>query len=276
MKTRLKSAPRKRRPGAGRKKTEAPDLPRLSLSVGDSIERQVYQALRYAMMSGSIAPGAKLTSRPISVALGVSTTPVREALKRLEADGALVGQSKQAFFVNDPDQVDFQELLNIRLSLEIQAIRASAQRATAGDIEPIRRINKEYERLLNGGDGAPSRILDFNFRFHFEIYKLSRSPLLVQMIETLWLRIGPAFNRYVSHYRNSEITCFHGQMLEALERQDPDEAEAALRRDLVIGANAVVSQLRARAASPREKHQVETINPVAERVSPSAPRSPRS
>lgn len=241
------AASRKRRAGAGRPKAAAPKLPTLPLTNSISIERQVYQALRHALMSGSIAPGATLTSRPISVALGVSPTPVREALKRLESDGALLGWNKRAFFVSDPDQVDFAELLEIRLSLEVQAIRAAARRATAVNLELIREINREYERLLASDDAeGPGNVLAVNFRFHFEIYKLSGSPLLVQMIETLWLRIGPSLNRFVVHYRHSDISNFHGQMLEALARQDPDGAEAALRSDLVIAARAVLPQLRAR------------------------------
>jgi DNA-binding GntR family transcriptional regulator len=246
-----KAAPRKRRAGAGRPKSAAPKLPTLSPMNSISIERQVYQALRHALMSGSIAPGATLTSRPISVALGVSPTPVREALKRLESDGALLGFNKRAFYVSDPDQVDFAELLEIRLNLEVQAIRAAARRATFSDLEPIREINREYERLLASDDDVEGvgNVLLINFRFHFEIYKLSGSPLLVQLIETLWLRIGPSLNRFVVHYKHSDISNFHGQMLDALARQDPDGAEAALRSDLVIAARAVLPQLRARPAS---------------------------
>jgi DNA-binding GntR family transcriptional regulator len=242
-----KAAPRKRRPGAGRPKVAAPKLLSLPLTKSISIERQVYQALRHALMSGSIVPGATLTSRTISVALGVSPTPVREALKRLESDGALLGSNKRAFFVIDPDQVDFAELLEIRLNLEVQAIRAAARKATPDDLEPIREINREYERLLASDDlDGVGTVLLVNFRFHFELYKLSGSPLLVQMIETLWLRIGPSLNRFVVHYRHSDISNFHRQMLDALARQDPDGAEAALRSDLVIAARAVLPQLRVR------------------------------
>ena len=245
-----KSAVRKRRAGAGRKKTDAPALPQLSLAEGVSIERQVYRALRYALMSGSINPGAKLTSRPISVALGVSATPVREALKRLEADGALVGRNKTAFFVNDPDQSDFAELLDIRLSLEIQAIRAAALRATANDLNPVRRIYEEYKRLLASSDAAEGKVLAINFSFHFEIYKISGSPLLVQMIETLWLRIGPALHSSIVHGKNAELAIGHGEMLDALAARDPNRAEAALRNDLVNAARAVIPQLRPRLQSP--------------------------
>jgi DNA-binding GntR family transcriptional regulator len=241
-----KEAPRVRRAGPGRPKAPAPKLSPLSPTNSISIERQVYQALRQALMSGSIAPGATLTSRPISVALGVSSTPVREALKRLESDGALLGCNKRAFFVSDPDQVDFAELLEIRLNLEVHAIRAAARKVQPDDLEPIREINREYERLLASDEDNVGNVLVVNFRFHFEIYKLSRSPLLVQMIETLWLRIGPSLNRYVAHYKHSAMSSFHGQMLEALARQDPDGAEAALRSDLVVAARAVLPQLRAR------------------------------
>ena len=180
------------------------------------------------------------------MALGVSTTPVREALKRLEADGALVGRSKMAFFVNDPDQIDFAEVLDIRLSLEIQAIRTAAARATATELEPIRKILDEYEALLKSPDADEGIVLEINFRFHFEIYKMSGFPVLVQLIETLWLRIGPALHKSILRGKKAEIAAGHREMLEALATRDPDRAKSALRNDLISAGRVVIPQLRAR------------------------------
>ena len=234
------------RAGAGRRKTNAPPLPRIIPVEGISVERQVYQALRYAFMSGAIKPGSTLTSRSLSDALGVSVTPVREALKRLDGDGAVVSRNKSAFFVYDPDKVDFAELFEVRLLLEGKAIRNAALKARKSDLKLIREVNDDYQQIL-AGQGIPGRdALQANFRFHFEIYKLSRSSVLVEMIEAIWLRIGPALQRYMPAHGDTSIANFHAGMLEALANNNPDAAEEALRSDLTKGFETIAPQLRDR------------------------------
>lgn len=240
------------RPGAGRRKTSPPRLGRIKPVEGVSTERQVYQALRYAFMSGTIMPGSSLSSRSLSEVLGVSPTPVREALKRLDGDGAVVSRSKSAFFVYDPDKVDLAELFEVRLMLEGRAIRTAALNASKADISRIREINDEYQELLARKDHSRRDALQANFRFHFEIYKLSRSSVLVEMIEAIWLRIGPALHRYMPSHSDTSISDFHGRMLDALAGKDPEAAEAALHSDLNKGFETIEPQLRSRPALPSE------------------------
>lgn len=230
--------------GAGRRKTLSPLLPRIATRDGISVERQAYQALRYALMTGQILPGARLTSRSLSEALGVSPTPVREALKRLEGDGALVSKSKSAFFVNDPDATGYGEILEIRLNLESLAIRKAAAAATEAALKPARRINDMHTKLLKSEPANTARSLALNFRFHFELYKLSGSKTLVSMIESLWLRIGPALHKYTPASDDNRICSFHGRMLDAVARHDADAAEAAVREDLSAAGESIIAQLR--------------------------------
>lgn len=236
---------------AGRRKANAPALPRLAPIEGISVERQVYQVLRFALMSGAIQPGTGLTSRSLSAALGVSPTPVREALKRLDADGAVISRNKSAFFVYDPTKVDFTELLEIRLRLEGMAIRAAAIKARKPDLVLLSRINNEYQQILSGPEPMSPYALQVNFRFHFEVYKLSGSNILVEMIETLWLRIGPTLQRYMPGAEDMSISDFHNRMLQALANNDPDKAEAALHDDLTTAYKAIMLQLREAPAGKR-------------------------
>lgn len=235
---------RKRRPGAGRPKASAPDLPRITPLEGISAERQVYEALRYSLMSGGVLPNAGLTLRSLSEAMGVSLTPVREALKRLEADGALVSRSKSAFFVYAPDKSDFAQITDIRLKLEGHAIRCAALEARDKDLDSLRRINDQYRTELSRDKISTVDTLQVNFRFHFEVYKLSGSPILTQMIETLWLRIGPTLQRDWPADSDISTTIFHDQMLDALARNDPDAAETALHNDLTAAYREILPFLR--------------------------------
>jgi GntR family transcriptional regulator, colanic acid and biofilm gene transcriptional regulator len=221
----------KRKSNAGRKPTAAPPLRPISAVGGKSIERQAYDALRFALMTGAILPGQMLTSRSLSTALAVSSTPIIAALKRLEADGALESKSKSAFYVKDPNQKEFRDILDIRLNLEMLAVKAAAKHVTPADMKKLRTLNSSYEQHMNSAEKSSS-VLEQNFRFHFEIYRLSASDVLVEMIETLWLRIGPSLHRYVGFAEIKGTPNIHGEILAALEKRNGEAAAAALRKDL--------------------------------------------
>ena len=234
--------PLKPKSNAGRKPTPAPLLPALSPDSSKSMERQAYDALRFALMTGAIQPGQMLTSRSLSSALLVSPTPVMAALKRLEADGALESKSQSAFYVKDPNQKEFREILEIRLNLESLAVLQAALHVTPADIKKLTALNKSYEQQMNKAKNA-NGVFEQNCRFHFEIYRLSASNILVSMIETLWLRIGPTLHRYIGFAAIKGTPNIHGEILEALQQRDGEAAAAALRKDLESAFKAVLPLL---------------------------------
>lgn len=235
------SALERARLSAGRPKTESPRLLRIVGSEDASAERQVYTTLKRALMTGAIAPGARLTTRSLSEELGVSATPVREALKRLEGDGALVSRRKSAFVVNDPSSAELDDILKIRLVLEGLAIREAAAMPTVEKLEPAITANKIYLKTLSRYDANAPETLEANFRFHFEIYKLSGSEALVALIESLWLRIGPSLRHYAPDEPGSSIVHCHQRMIDSVAEGNPDAAEAALREDLTSAARSIMA-----------------------------------
>ena len=243
-----------RRPGAGRKKTLAPDLPPLSTDESLSLATRVHLALRRALMSGGLMPGAIVTSRSLSDALGVSPMPVREALKKLEVEGALQSRNKSAFFVNDPNQTEFSELLEVRLKLEGLAIEKAARVCTPGDLKKIRALNDRYQQLMNRGGKDSGRALVSNFHFHFEIYSLSGSSILIELIEANWVRIGPVLNRSIAPTTNLKKSMHaHEDMIQALAENDPELAVRALSTDLLSAYEDIFPQLRPPTARPEGK-----------------------
>src|SRR5579859_5031189 len=111
------------RKAGGRLPIPAPELELLDVDSREPMDRRVYRALRRSLMSGAILPGARVSTRSIASALGVSAMPVREALKRLESDGALRSSAQSAFIVNELSRVEFREILLIRLHLETMLAR---------------------------------------------------------------------------------------------------------------------------------------------------------
>ena len=236
---------KKSRISQGRPRAVAPSLPKLIPITGLSVEKQVYQALSYAMMHGALAPNASLSSRSLSEALGVSPTPVREALKRLDADGALISRSRSAFIVNDPSQNDFAEILEIRLLLECRAIRLAVKNAKKENLELLHKLNKKLIRVDKKGNKFIEEFLRINFQFHFAIYNLCGSTQLIKMIEVLWLRIGPALHHYIPKQSDDLVQNFHNNMITALENGDPEAAEEALTLDLRTGFDSIMPLLKA-------------------------------
>lgn len=226
----------------GRPKTQAPELGTIDAALTDSVERQVYALLRRGMMEGSFAPGSSLTGRSIAERLGCSPTPVRDALKRLEADGVVVGRSKSAYFVFEPTREQYLEVLALRLNIEGFAAASAAKSATSDAVERIEVINERYVRASDLAE-----TVRINFQFHFEIYRLARSQLLIDIVENLWMRIGPSMHLHAEGYDVAAVARNHRKLIEALRRNDVRAAEQAVRRDLTDAVKAIAPRLPASA-----------------------------
>ena len=222
----------------GRSQTPAPDLAPIDLASSEPAERQVYRSIRQALMQGLVQPGATLTSRSLAQHLNVSTQPVRDALKRLEADGILVGRPQSGFYLREIGQAEFAELTEIRVRLEGLAGRCAAAHITADKITELRGMNALMATLPTAREG-----LALNYRYHFAIYLCSGRPQLLSLIQNLWVRIGPALHHHPYTGRPETITGIHDEMIAALAAADGAAAEAAIRRDISEAARLIMPQL---------------------------------
>jgi GntR family colanic acid and biofilm gene transcriptional regulator len=224
---------RRRRP-----RLQAPALE--ALEVGDelSLERQVYRSIRQTLMSGAVAPGDKLSSRSVGIALGVSSMPVREALKRLEAEGVVESRAKSAFVVKGLTRAEYRQVLEVRLSLEGLAVRAAARHISSTQLTAVRRLARMVPMSRSGVE-----VLKHNFRFHFYVYQAAAMPYLLGVIESIWLRMGPALNQAYAELPVAAEYEPHDAMIAALSAHDPQAAEAALRRDLLDASERVAPLL---------------------------------
>ncbi len=218
----------------GRPRIPAPELEALSEQSDEPIDRQVYDTIKRALMSGAIPPGGKLSSRSIAGALGVSPMPVREALKRLDADGVLSSTAKTAFVVKELTKVEYEEILSIRFHLEGAAIRAATGLITAKEIDQAYWL---YERINAARDWK--QVLHYNYKMHFLIYGAANLPFTLKLIENTWLRVGPALHRVNDFTGDTAATSGgsksekeHADLLEALRFRNPEAAEQALRTDM--------------------------------------------
>jgi len=217
-----------------RDRLQAPELAAISPYSDVPIERQVYDTLRRSLMRGELAPGTKISSRSVADALGTSAMPVREALKRLEADNVLESQAKRGFVVRSMTESEFQEILQIRLELEGMAIRTAANQMTASRISSLHRLEKTMH-----AEQDVRTILDLNYQFHFTIYRAAKMPITLSIIENIWLRLGPALWNMVDDYANNDADENHLKIIKSLEKGDADAAVEALCADMIDGAAAM-------------------------------------
>ncbi len=152
----------------------------------------MYESLREALATGRFAPGQKVTFRYVAGVLDVSLTPVREALRRLVAEGAFEMNPNRSVRVPLMTRDKVLELRDIRSSLEGLAAAKAAQVATRDQIANLRRIAREIMIARNRGDAATDR--QKLREFHFAVYAAAGQPTLLRLIEGLWLQTGPYMN----------------------------------------------------------------------------------
>lgn len=186
-------------------------------------------------MSGAYRPGEVLSSRGLAKQLGVSAMPVREALTRLTTEGVMESTSSRTLRLRVLRSQDFDEITAIRVSMEGMAAERACAEMTTQDLTSIRNLNDNLTSAADSGD--VDWYLGANAAFHTAIYKVSGWPLLVGMIERLWLMVGPSIRISIpdrAHMATSQ--CFHDQIMDALEAGDGKAVREAIVDDIRTAA----------------------------------------
>jgi DNA-binding GntR family transcriptional regulator len=196
-----------------------------------SLRTQVYESLREALTAGRFHPGQKLSFRFVADALGVSLTPVREALRRLVAEGAFEMQPHRSVRVPPMTRAKVLELRDIRMAVEGLAAEKAAANATRRQVAELRRIALEVAAARSRGDGATDR--EKLREFHFALYSVAEQPTLTRLIEGLWLQTGPYMNLlypdFVSRPRGPQM---RARVIRALQAHDAAAARAEIEDDI--------------------------------------------
>lgn len=215
---------------------------------GQSLGDAAYSELKERLSRGVYRPGDKLTVRSIAEALGVSSTPARDAINRLAADNAVIYAGPKTVIVPVLREVDLREITFIRIALEGLAAQLSIDSCRPEDIERLREIQTKINAALESG--AYGQALWHNKEFHFVVYRLSRMPHLVSMIEAQWLRVGPSFYGLYPEFAETRYGVRNHEMaIEALVDRDGGGLRAAFENDIRDGYRRLRHALHARAAA---------------------------
>jgi len=218
-----------------------------------TLSDQVFETLSEMLLSGALRPRDRLSLRDLAERLEVSMMPVREAVSRLAAGGALEVTPKRAVMVPLMTAADFADLTMVRMLNEGQAARLAAARASRTEIAGIVALAERFEEVLDRAYGSAAAVAA-NKDLHFAVYRAAGSEALMQVVTMLWLKAGPIINFDIgveagppvedesAQSRGHHSRAHHRMLCEALQARDGDAAAQALSEDIRIASELIRAQ----------------------------------
>jgi DNA-binding GntR family transcriptional regulator len=202
----------------------------------------VYQSLREGILDGLYPPGARLGEVELANALGVSRTPVREALRRLDADGLIETAPNRGARVRSWNEAQLGDLLSIRAILEGHAAALAARNATDAQLDAMAALCDKMESIgRSGRTQSLERLTELNNAFHRSIHEASGNTLLPSVIHSL-IQVPTVLRTFQSYTpkRRQVSMQQHLDILAALRERDPILAEATMRMHVLAARSTVL------------------------------------
>jgi DNA-binding GntR family transcriptional regulator len=196
-----------------------------------------YARLRDMILYGHLAPGAPVTIQGLISDLGAGMTPVREAIRRLTAEGALLPQGNRRVAVPQLSSDMLDQVAFARLAIEPKLAELAAPRLTAAQIDRLEAIDAKVNRAIEGG--KLSDYLAANHAFHFALYEAADAPVLLDLARSLWLRAGPSLRAVVARYGREAAPDLHREAIAAMRAGDAAALAGAIERDIQQGVDHV-------------------------------------
>ncbi|WP_158969639.1 GntR family transcriptional regulator [Chachezhania sediminis] len=214
-----------------------------------SLSETVYLRLRTALMRAELKPHERLKVRDLAQQMGTSETPVREALFQLAHDGAIEIRPRYYIRVRRLTAKEYLELRDIRMKLEPLAAEKALPHLTPEVQEKLRDTHRALREAEESGDWTTA--LQANFDFHFGIYAHSGMPTLTEVLEGLWIRLGPTLSElYPQAAPTYADRHQHLNILDAIQAGDAYALREAIKMDLIEGGRALSMHLARIEAKP--------------------------
>ncbi|CUR56725.1 putative HTH type transcriptional regulator, GntR family [metagenome] len=198
-----------------------------------------YTMLRDAVRRGTLKPGQRVTLVDLADQLGMSLTPVREALRMMASQGLVEQESNKFTTITQYTLDRGLEVYRLRILLEPMAVEHAVRVATDDQLKQLRDVHERALAELGGGQSGV--LADLNYDFHMAIYTVSDQPLLVQFIERLWN--GIPFQAISLTGRNATSLDEHQAILVAIEARDAELAASLMRTHIANAARGTLLTL---------------------------------
>lgn len=202
----------------------------------------VFQTLRQAILKGELQPGERLMEIKLAESLGVSRTPIREAIRKLELEGLVVMIPRKGAAVANITEKDTKDVLEVRRTLEMFAVEVACDRITEEQLVELKKAAKEFEASKGSMDLI--RIAETDMNFHEIIYEATQNERLVQMLNNLRENMYRYRIEYLKdpNYYDSLVK-EHQEILGAIEKKDKEHARKCMRDHIDNQQFAVISKL---------------------------------
>lgn len=194
---------------------------------------KVYRMLRDKVLFGDLAPGQAVTIQGLVEDLGAGMTPVREALRRLTAEGALEALGNRRIAVPELTAEAVTELTGARVALEPMLAAKATEHVDEACITAMEQTDARLDQAILNGD-IPGYLRE-NHAFHTLLNKAAQSPIQKSLVDSLWLRFGPSQRVICGQVGTRNLPDWHKDLLAALRQRDAEAAARAIEEDVVQG-----------------------------------------
>ena len=191
----------------------------------------VFNTLRQAILKGELEPGERLMEITLANKLGVSRTPIREAIRKLELEGLVNMIPRKGAVVASISEKDMRDVLEVRITLEELAVRLAVKNMNEEDIMHLREAGKAFENAVIAKDIV--NIVDADVAFHDIIYNRTGNKRLIQIINNLREQMYRYRLEYIKDARSHSILISeHNDIIESIVKKNVEEAQKAVREHI--------------------------------------------
>lgn len=212
---------------------ETLNIPELKVGEDTTVQDSVYARLRNAIMIGTIEPGTHLTMRGLAEAMGLSPTPVREAVRRLSSENAIEILPNRRMTVPEMTLGRFEELVALRIVLETHAAERSLPYVSDIIIQQLQSLDDDMDQALR--DEALDQLTILNLEFHRVLYSINPNQVSLPAIESVWLQLGPFQRQVVKRVNEFYKIDRHKEILSALRSRNVAALLIATESDIREG-----------------------------------------
>lgn len=210
------------------------------------------EVIREAIMDGRLEPGQRLKEEELARELGISRTPVREALLILQTEGLLEATPNRGATVRTYDADGLSDLYMLRAALEGLAARLAAERVTKRDLAKLRKSCDRFDAI--SGSGALKDLVKENLAFHDTILDVAGNERIAQMVRGV-TELPLVYKSYLWYSPSQKVVSahYHRLIVAALEARDPERAETVMKQHVFEARDVLVS--RVRASTSQSEHE---------------------
>lgn len=202
----------------------------------------VFNTLRQAILRGELKPGERLMEIALSNRLGVSRTPVREAIRMLEKEGLVLMMPRKGAQVAQITEKDLREVLEVRVGLEELAVRFACERITEEELQELESATEEFRKALGGKD--LQLMAEADVRFHDVIYRATHNQRLIQIINNIREQMYRYRIEYLKDQEGSNgLIIEHEAICEAIREKNVTEAVKLIREHIFKQQESILKSL---------------------------------